>query len=331
MFNEYKCLCFTFMSALVLAGTPAHAQPAAAAYPAKPVRVIVPFPAGGGLDMIVRVVTQKMSENTRQPFIIENRGGANGIIGMDAGAKSTPDGYTLITATTGSLTINPNVHAKMPFDAVRDLPPITNFGEAPFVLVCHPSLAARNPRELVALAKSRPNELNYGSPGVGGINHLGMELFAQLSGGLRFTHITFKGSAPLLIDVMGGHVMLALDSIQATTPHIKTGRMRALGLAAPKRSPVAPDMPTLTEAGGPAGYELISWYGLFAPGNTPADIIARAHTEAAKALTSNDVRERLIATGVTPVGNTPTEFAAVIKSDLAKWAKVVKVAGIKVE
>ncbi len=327
MFNRNKLLCFALGGLSACMCNAAQSQ----AYPAKPVRVIVPFPAGGGLDMIVRVVTQKMSENTKQPFVIENRGGANGIIGMDAGAKSAPDGYTLVTATTGSLTINPNVHAKMPFDAVRDLPPVTNFGEAPFVLVCHPSLAARNPRELVALAKSRPGELNYGSPGVGGINHLGMELFAQLSGGLRLAHITFKGSAPLLIDVMGGHVMLAFDSIQATSPHIKIKRLRALGLAADKRAPVAPDIPTITEAGGPAGYELISWYGLFAPGGTSPDIIARAHAEAAKALTNNELRDRLLATGVTPVGNTPAQFAAAIKEDLAKWAKVVRIAGVKVE
>ena len=316
---------------MLLAAPCVFAQTPASSYPVKPVRVIVPFPAGGGLDMIVRTVTQKMSESTKQAFVIENRGGANGIIGMDAGVKSTPDGYTLITATTGSLTINPNVHAKMPFDAVRDLPPITIFGEAPFVLVCHPSLAARNARELVALAKSRPGELNYGSPGVGGINHLGMELFSQLSGGLRLLHITFKGSAPLLIDVMGGHVMLGFDSIQATSPHIKTKRLRALGLAAQQRAPVAPDIPTITEAGGPAGYELISWYGLFAPGGTPSDIIARAHAEAAKALGNSELRERLLATGVTPVGNTPAQFAAVIKEDLARWAKVVRVAGVKVE
>ncbi len=313
-----------------MASPMAHAQAPAAAYPAKTVRVIVPFPAGGGLDMIVRVVAQKMGENTKQAFVIENRSGANGIIGMEAGVRSAPDGYTLISATTGTVTINPNVHAKMPFDTVRDMPAITNLGEAPFVLVCHPSLAARNPRELVALAKSRPGELTYGSPGVGGINHLGAELFSQLTG-IRMTHITFKGSAPLLIDIMGGHTMLGLDSIQATLPHIKSGRLRALGLGDKKRTAVAPDIPTIAEAGGPTGYELISWYALFAPGGTPADIIARAHAEAIKALSSNDVRERLITTGVAPVGNTPAEFAAVIKSDLAKWAKVVRVANVKVE
>ena len=307
------------------------AQAQSPAYPIKPVRVIVPFAPGGGLELVSRPVVTRMSESTKQPFVLEFRGGANGIVGMEVGAKAVPDGYTLTTSTTGSHTINPNVHTKLPFDVTRDFVPITNFGVAPFVLVCHPTLAARNPRELVVLAKSRPGELNYGSPGVGGINHLGMELFAQQSGGLRLTNITFKGSGPLLVDLMGGHVMLAFDSIQATGPHIKTKRLRALGLAADKRTPVAPEIPTLTEAGGPPGYELISWYGLSAPSGTPADIIASLHAEAAKALGNNELRERMMATGVTPLGSTPAEFAATIRADLAKWAKVVRAAGIKIE
>ncbi len=327
MLNKNNFVYFACCLPPVFASSPAQAQ----TYPVKPVRVIVPFPAGGGLDLIVRPVMQKMSEGTKQPYVMDYRGGANGIVGMDVGAKAAPDGYTLITSTTGSHTINPNVHAKLPFDVTRDLLPITNFAEAPFVLVCHPSLAVRNPRELVALARSRPGELNYGSPGMGGINHLGMELFAQRAGGLRLLHITFKGSAPLLIDVMGGHVMLAFDSIQATSPHIKTGKLRPLGIADQKRSPVAPDIPTITEAGGPAGYELISWYGLSAPRGTPAAVITRTHAEAAKALKDNLLRERLISTGVSPVGSTPDEFGAVIKADLAKWANVVRAAGVKVQ
>jgi len=327
MLNKNNLLYFAFCWLPILAAQPAQAQ----TYPVKPVRVIVPFPAGGGLDMIVRPVMQKMSDGTKQPYVMDYRGGANGIVGMDVGAKAAPDGYTLITSTTGSHTINPNVHAKLPFDVTRDLLPITNFGEAPFVLVCHPSLAARNPRELIVLARSRPGDLNYGSPGVGGINHLGMELFAQRAGGLQLQHITFKGSAPLLIDVMGGHVMLAFDSIQATSPHIKTRRLRALGIAAQGRTPVAPDIPTITEAGGPPGYELISWYGLSAPGGTPAAIITRTHAEAAKALSDGALRERLISTGVKPLGSTPAEFAGVIKADLAKWANVVRTAGVKLQ
>lgn len=300
-------------------------------YPVKAVRVIVPFPAGGGLDLIVRPVAVKMGENLRQPFVMDYRGGANGIVGTEAGVKSAPDGYTLISATTGVITINPNVHARLPFEPVRDLQTITNLGKAPFVLVCHPSLAVRGPRELIALARARPGELIYGSPGVGGINHLGMEMFAQMSGGLRLLHVTFKGSTPLLIDVMGGHVMLAFDSIQATGPHIRAKRLRALGLGDNQRTPVAPDIPTITGAGGPAGYELISWYGLFVPAGTPADIVTRLHAEAVRALGDVTLRERLIATGVTPLGTSPGEFAAEIKADLAKWAKVVRLANVKVE
>ena len=327
MFNKNILLCFALGVTTGIAGNAAEAQ----AYPAKPVRVIMPFAPGGGLELVARPILMRMSESTKQAFVLEFRGGANGIVGMEAGAKAAPDGYTLVTSTTGSHTINPGVHAKLPFDVNRDFVPITNFGEAPFLLVSHPSLSARNPRELVALAKSRPGELSYGSPGIGGINHLGMELFAQQSGGLRLTHVTFKGSGPLLIDVMGGHVILCFDSIQSTGPHIKTKRLRALGVASEKRTPVAPDIPTMTEAGGPAGFELISWYGISAPGGTPTDIIARLHAEAVKAMSNNEMRERMIATGVTPVGNTPAEFAAGIKADLAKWAKVARAANIRVE
>ena len=327
MFNRNKLLCFALGLLPAFVCTPGYAQ----AYPAKPVRVIMPFAPGGGLELVARPILTRMSESTKQAFVLDFRGGANGIVGMEAGSKAAPDGYTLVTSTTGSHTINPGVHAKLPFDVDRDFAPITNFGEAPFVLVSHPALAARNPRELVALAKSRPGELSYGSPGIGGINHLGMELFAQQSGGLRLTHVTFKGSGPLLIDIMGGHVMLCFDSIQSTGPHIKTKRLRALALAAEQRTPVAPDIPTMTEAGGPAGYELISWYGISAPGGTPSEIINRLHAEAVKAMSNNEMRERMIATGVTPVGNTPAEFAATIKADLAKWAKVARAAGVKVE
>lgn len=323
--NRLSCFALGLLTAFVC--TPVNAQ----AYPAKAVRVIMPFAPGGGLELVARPILLRMSESTKQAFVLDFRGGANGIVGMEAGAKAAPDGYTLVTSTTGSHTINPGVHARLPFDVTRDFVPITNFGEAPFVLVSHPALTARNPRELVALAKSRPGELSYGSPGIGGINHMGMELFAQQSGGLLLTHVTYKGSGPLIIDMMGGHVMLCFDSIQSTGPHIKTKRLRALALAAEQRTPVAPDIPTMTEAGGPAGYELISWYGISAPGGTPVDIITRLHAEAVKAMGNNELRERMIATGVTPVGNTPAEFAAGIKADLAKWAKVARAANIRVE
>ena len=273
---------------------------------------------------------QKMNENTKSSFIIETRPGANGIIGMDIGAKSAPDGYTLISGTTGTVTINPSVQPKMPFDVIRDIAPITNMGEAPFLLVAHPSLNARNVRELIALAKKRPGELNYGSPGVGGTNHLGAELFSQ-SSGIRMTHVVFKGSQPMLVDIMGGHVMMAFDSLQATLPHIKSGRLRALGIGSEKRTPLAPEIPTITESGGPAQFILGSWYGLLAPAGVPADIIAKVHAEAVKALSNPELRERYLAMGVMPIGDTPEQFATTIRNDMARWAKVVREANLRAE
>ena len=315
---------------LLLAASCVFAQMPSSAYPVKPVRVICPFPAGGGLDIILRAMLQKMNENTKISFIIETRPGANGIIGMDIGAKSAPDGYTLISGTTGTVTINPSVQPKMPFDVIRDIAPITNMGEAPFLLVAHPSLNARNVRELIALAKKRPGELNYGSPGVGGTNHLGAELFSQ-SSGIRMTHVVFKGSQPMLVDIMGGHVMMAFDSLQATLPHIKSARLRALGIGSEKRTPLAPEIPTITESGGPAQFILGSWYGLLAPAGVPADIIAKVHAEAVKALSNPELRERYLAMGVIPIGDTPEQFATTIRNDIARWAKVVRESNLRME
>ena len=317
-------------SVLLLSLAPAHALAQTSAYPVKPVRVICPFPAGGGLDIILRAMTQKMSENMKAGFVIEIRAGANGMIGMEAGAKAAPDGYTLLSGTTGTVTINPSTQPKMPFDVLRDIAPITNMGEAPFLLVSHPSLAARNARELIALAKQRPGELNYGSPGVGGINHVGALLFSQ-SAGIQMTHVAFKGSQPMLVDIMGGHVMMAFDSLQATLPHIRSGRLRALAIGAEKRTALAPEIPTMGESGGPAGFLLSSWYGFLAPANVPADIIARLNAEAVKALTSPELRERFATIGVTPIADTPEQFAATIRNDIARWAKVVRAANLRIE
>lgn len=316
-------------SAIVLAGCAMAAPVAAQSYPAKPVRVINPFAPGGGLDIVVRPLLAKMSESLKQSFFVDNRPGAAGVIGTEIGAKSAPDGYTLIAATTGTITINPSTYAKLPFDPVRDLAPITSVGSASFVLVTHPSLAARNVRELVALAKRRPGELTLGSPGYGGINHVGGEYFSQLTG-IRLTHVPFKGSFPMLIDIMGGHVMLAFDSIQATLPHIKAGKLKALGIAAEKRSPIAPEIPTVAEAGGPA-MTLASWYALLAPAGTPREIIMKLHAEVVKALALPDLRERYVASGIEPVGSTPDQFAAAIREDLTRWAKVARAANIRAE
>ena len=301
----------------------------AQSYPLKPIRVICPFPAGGGLDIIVRALLQKMGDNMKSGFVIETRVGANGIIGMDMGAKAAPDGYTLITGTSGTVTISPNV-SKMPFDVTRDLAPITNMGEAPFLLVAHPSLAARNAKELITLAKKRPGELNYGSPGVGGTNHMGALLFSQLSG-IQMLHVVFKGSQPMLVDIMGGHVMMGFDSLQATLPHIRSGRLRALAIGSEKRTPLAPEVPTMPESGGPAGFLLGSWYGFFAPAGVPQDVITRMHGESVKALTSSELRERFSGMGVSAIADTPEQFAVTIKNDIVRWAKVVKASNLKFE
>jgi tripartite-type tricarboxylate transporter receptor subunit TctC len=298
-------------------------------YPAKTVRVINPFAPGGGLDLVLRPTLQKMSESLKQSFVLDNRPGAAGVIGTEIAAKSPPDGYTLLGATTGTITINPSTYAKLPFDSLRDLAPVTSIASASFVLVTHPSLAARNARELVALAKRRPGELTLGSPGYGGINHVGGEYFSQLTG-IKLTHVPFKGSFPMLIDIMGGHVMVAFDSIQATLPHIKAGKLRAMGIAAEKRSPIAPEIPTMVESGGPPMI-LASWYALLAPAGTPREVIAKLHAEVVKALAQPDLRERFAATGIEPVGNTPDQFAAEIREDIKRWAKVVKAANIRAE
>lgn len=316
-------------SVIFLAGCAAIAPAAAQSYPARPVRVINPFAPGGGLDIVVRPLLLKMGESLKQSFVVDNRPGAAGVIGTEIGAKSAPDGYTLIAATTGTITINPSTYAKLPFDPVRDLAPITSVGSASFVLVTHPSLAARNVRELVALAKRRPGELTLGSPGYGGINHVGGEYFSQLTG-IRLTHVPFKGSFPMLVDIMGGHVMLAFDSIQATLPHIKSGKLKAMGIAAEKRSPIAPEIPTVAEAGGPVMI-LASWYALLAPAGTPREIIMKLHAEVVKALALPDLRERYVASGIEPVGSAPDQFAAAIREDLARWAKVARAANIRAE
>jgi tripartite-type tricarboxylate transporter receptor subunit TctC len=319
----------TLLALMAALGSLAAAPLAAQSYPTKPIRVINPFAPGGGLDLALRPVLQKMSENLKQSFVMESRPGAAGIIGTEVVAKSPPDGYTLVGATTGTITINPSTYAKLPFDPLRDLAPVTSVGSASFVLVTHPSLAVSNIAELVALAKRRPGELTLGSPGYGGINHVAGEYFAQLTG-VHFTHVPFKGSAPMLTDIIGGHVMLAFDSTQATLPHIKAGKLKARGIAAHKRSPIAPDIPTVHEAGGPE-MAVSSWYALLAPAGTPRDIVMKLQAEAARALATADLLERYHASGLEAVGNTPDQFAVVIREDTARWAKVVRAANIRAE
>jgi tripartite-type tricarboxylate transporter receptor subunit TctC len=318
------------MLSTVVAGVLAVLAPAAAqGYPARPVRIVNPFAAGGGQDVLLRPLAQKLSESLRQPFIIDNKPGANGMIGSEIVAKSAPDGYTLLGGTTGALAMNAVVQPKLPYDPLKDFAPISNYADSAFILSVHPSVPAQSVTELVALAKARPGQLTYATFGVGSSSHLIAELFS-MSAGIKMVHVPYKGSAPAVADLLAGQVMLMFDSMQSQMPQVRAKRLRALGLAAQKRSPAAPEVPTIAEAGLP-GVVGGSWYGLLAPAGTPRDIIARLHAELMRALADPEVRERFTSVGTEVVGNTPEEFAAQIRADIEKWGRVVRAAGIRPE
>jgi tripartite-type tricarboxylate transporter receptor subunit TctC len=314
---------------LAVVGLLCTPAPAAEAYPSKPVRVISPFAPGGGLDVVLRPLLQKMGESLHTSFYLDNKSGANGLIGIDLGVKSPPDGYTLIGVTSGAVTINPNVYTKMPYDTARDLVPIVNVGSAPFVMVVHPSVPAKNVKEFIELAKANDGSLAYGSPGIGGTNHLGAEYFMQLTG-LHLIHVPYRGSQPLMSDLMGGQVKMAFDSVMATVPQIHGGKLRALGIVSNKRSSIAPEIPTLAEEGGPA-FDLSSWYGLMAPAGTPRDVIAKLNEAAVQALSNPQLRAQYASMGIEVIGNTPAQFAAQIKDDTARWGEVARAAHVHVD
>ncbi len=298
-------------------------------YPSRLIRMIVPQPAGGTTDVLGRFVSQKITEATGQQAIVENRGGAGGNIGTEIVAKARPDGYTLLTVASSTLTINPSLFPKMPYDTLQDLAPITTIAEVPNVLVAHPSLPVRNVKELIALARAKPNQLNYGSSGSGQSSHLAMELFKAMAG-VDIIHIPYKGGNQLVMDVLAGQILLMMNNITTALPHIKAGKLRALGVTTLKRSPAMPELPAIGEAGLP-GFENSVWYGVLAPAGTPVPIINRLNSIVVKALNMPDMRERLSNQGAEPVGNTPDESAAQLRADIAKWAKVIKATGAKLD
>ena len=310
-----------------LAAGAVHAQ--ADAFPAKPIRIIVPFPAGGATDIAARAIADKMSANWKQPVVIENRPGAGGNVGADFVAKSAPDGYTLVMGITGSHAINTSLYAKMPYDPVKDFEPITQVAVVPNVIVVHPSVPARTLRELVDLAKRQPGKYDYASLGSGTAAHLGMELF-KTSAGIFMVHIPYRGSAPAVADLIGGQVQVMMDGLPSALPHVKAGRLRALAVTSQKRSPAAPDLPTIAESGYP-GFYADAWSGLFAPKGTPAAVVEKIAVEAQRILKLPDVRERFAALGAEPVGSTPAEFAQHVQREIDKWARVVKQSGAKVD
>jgi tripartite-type tricarboxylate transporter receptor subunit TctC len=313
----------------LLIAAPAGAQPAdTKGYPTRPVRMVNPSSPGGGADIIGRLVGQQLGKAFGQNFLTDNRPGAANIIATEIVAKSPPDGYTLLVAATGTFVTNPLVYAKLPY-ADKDFETIAIVADAPFILTVHPSVPARNVSQLVALAKSRPGELTYASFGTGSSSHLAGELF-QLMTGTKLVHVPYKGSAPGMADLLAGNITMKFDGGLASVPNIKSGRIRPLGVAALRRLPQLPDVPTLSEA-GLKDFQAGSWYGLMAPSGTPHDIIVKLHTELIKALKQPELQRRITDLGADIVGNTPEEFSAQILREREVWAKVVKQAGITPE
>jgi tripartite-type tricarboxylate transporter receptor subunit TctC len=314
--------------ALVAVSTVLPILASAQGYPARPVRLVVPTSPGGGTDITARIVAPKLSEQLGQQVYVENRAGGGTIIGNEIVARSAPNGYTLLMGISSIASI-PHLYAKMPYDVMKDLAAVSQVITVPHLLVSHPSLPARSVKELVAFAKIRPGEINFGAGSPGSNPHLAMELFLHMTG-LKMVHVPFKGQGPALTEVLGGHVSLMMANLLSALPHARTGRMRAYGVSSAKRAAVAPDIPTIAE-GGVAGYEVVQWFGILAPAATPREIIARLHAGTVRVLQDPVVKERFVTDGAEPIGSTPEEFAAVIRADLQRWGKVIRAAGIKLE
>lgn len=297
-------------------------------YPAKPIRVIDAYPPGGSTDVVARIIAAKFQEGTGQPWVIDNRPGAQGIIGSEVVARAAPDGYTLLMFT-GSHTVHPSIYAKMPYELLRDFAPVTLTSATTNILVVHPTVPAKSVQELIALAKSRPGVLNYSSAGAGSTTHMAMELFKSMAR-VDFLHIPYKGAAPAVLDLVGGHVDLMFAPLPVMLPHIKSNRVRPIAVSTARRSGALPGIPTVAEA-GLAGFEATNSVGVLAPAATPRDIIVKLNADIVRVLRLPDVRERLQGLGAEPVGNSPDEFAAWLREDIARWARIVKEAKIPLQ
>ncbi|MDB5864560.1 MAG: tripartite tricarboxylate transporter substrate binding protein [Betaproteobacteria bacterium] len=318
-----------FAVAAALLSCAAGAQGTAQSFPTKPVRIIVAFPPGGGTDIVARILGQKLGESWGQQAIVDNRAGASGVIGTEAAARAAPDGYTWFMGTMGNLTVNQHLYQKMPVDPQRDLTAMSQVVAVHFVMVSHPSLPAKNVKDLIALARARPGLINYSSSGPGGAPHLGGELLKSMAG-INLVHIPYKGSGPSFTDLLGGQVSLTFDSLVQAYPYIKAGRLNALAVLGSKRSKLLPQTPTIAESGVP-GYELTNWFGLVVPSATPRELIQRLHGDVSKALAQPDVRDKLQAMGADVIGSNPEQFAGFMREETAKWAKVVRQANIRAE
>ena len=310
------------LTVLVLAAVPAAAQN----YPTRPVRIVIPQAAGGAVDVATRPIAQKLTETWGQQVIVDNRAGANGIIGLENVAKSKPDGYTLGAAFTSSMTINPHVYKSLPYDPLRDFVPITQVVTNTITLVIHPQLPVSNARELVALGRSRPGDLIYASAGVGNMTHLAAELM-RLETGLRMTHVPYKGDTPAVTDLISGQVALIFATAPSIAGHVKAGKLKLLATCGEKRAIAFPETPTMIESGFPK-VVVTGWWGLIAPAGTPPEIAQKVQRDTAKHIMTPELRERLSALGAEPAGTTPEQFSAFLSSEMAKWARVAKAAGI---
>jgi tripartite-type tricarboxylate transporter receptor subunit TctC len=310
------------LAALVLAGSAARAE-----YPERTIRIVVPYPPGGFNDTLGRVVAQKLGEAWGQPTMVENRPGGGTLIGTDAVAKAPPDGHTLLVVAF-PFAVNPSLYAKLPYDTVRDFAPLLLAGQTPNLLVVNPEVPIHSVKELIAAAQAKPGSLSYGS-GSGSSNHLSMELFRTMTG-VELVHVPYKGSAPMVTDLLGGHIQVAFDNTPNVLPQVKAGKLRALAITSATRSAMVPDVPTVSEAGVP-GYEVGVWFGIVAPAGTPLAVLAKLNTELNRMLAMPDVKQKFADQGVEPVGGPPERFAEHLKVQIEKWTKVVKESGAKVE
>ena len=298
-------------------------------YPSKPVRIVAPYAAGSTIDIIGRIIAPKLHEALGQPVIVENRSGAGGMLGMDAAAKSAPDGHTLVIGALGPLAMNPSLYPKTPFDPVRDFAAVSLLATGPVVIAVHPSIPARNVKELVELAKKRPGQLNYGSPGVGTSPHLTGELF-KIQTATDIVHVPYKGNAEAITDLIGGQISIVFTGVPPVVPLAKAGKVRPLATTGQQRMTNLPDVPTIAEA-GVTGADVLIWYGVVAPAATPRDVIIRLNREIVKVMNLPDVREKFAQQSIDPATGTPEEFARLIRDEVARWSKVIRSAGIKVE
>ena len=311
--------------AAAFCAAPAFAQ----TYPAKAIRMIIGFPPGGGTDIIGRIVAQRMSEGLKQQLIVDNRGGASGLIGAELAAKAPPDGYTIMMAHIAAMSILPSLYSKMSYDPVKDFAPISLVAISPQLVVAHPSLPAKNIKELIALAKAHPGEIHFASVGNGSVQHLAGEMF-NIQAGVKMVHVPYKGGGPSAIDLMAGHVQLSFDVIPVVIGFVKAGKLRPIAVTSEKRTALLPDVPTVNES-GLKGFDLSTWWGLVAPAAVGKDIVARLHSETVKALQLPDVKERIVANGADPVGNSSEEFAVFIRNERTKYARIAREANIKLD